>query len=237
MWLVFLILAVSTAFSEVLYIASAASLRPVIPEILDEFTRSNQGIKLRVIFGSSGSLYAKIKEGAPYHVFLSADTFYPKRLIEEGLALKESYLEYAEGKLVVVYRRISMETMDDLVNANRIAVPNPRFAPYGKASVEALRRSGLLERVKDRIVYGSNVSQTAQFVSTGTADTGFLSMSLALHMSASFIPVPEHLYDPVVHAMVITVKGKDVEPAWEFLRFMKSQRAKSILKKHGFGVR
>ncbi|MDQ7038732.1 MAG: molybdate ABC transporter substrate-binding protein [Aquificota bacterium] len=237
MWIALLILAVSTAFSEILYVASAASLRPVISEILESFTRSNPGVRVKVVFGSSGSLYAKIKGGAPYHVFLSADTVYPKKLIEEGLAVKESYLEYAEGRLVVVYNGIRLRALDDLESANRIAVPNPRFAPYGKASVQALRRSGLFERVKDRIVYGSDVSQTAQFISTGTADTGFLSMSLALYMSVNFIPVPEHLYDPVIHALVITARGKGVRSAWEFVRFMKGEEAKSILKKHGFGVR
>ena len=232
------LLFVGISFSEVLYIAAAASLRPALTEIVDEFEGINQEVKIKVTFGSSGSLYSKISAGAPYHLFLSADTFYPRRLLQEGLALEESYFEYAEGRIVLFYTAGEFKDARDLLRASKVALPNPRYAPYGRAALQFLKASGLYETLKDRLVYGSDVSQTVHFVISGGAEVGIVSLSLVKHLgSGRYTLVPENTYDPVVHAMVITIRGKDLKHSWKFLEFMKGPRAKEILRKHGFGVR
>jgi molybdate transport system substrate-binding protein len=237
MWFLLVLFLVNLAFSEVLYLAAASSLRPVLPDLLREFLKTRPEVRVRVSFGSSGGLFAKIRSGAPYHLFLSADTFYPRKLVEEGLAPREGFLVYGRGRVALVYRRGEYGDIGDVVRAKRIAVPNPKHAPYGRAVLQALERSGILEEVRSRLLYGSNVSQTAQFVHTGAAEVGFVSLSIALRSDLRFSVVPEELHDPILHALVITSKGKDSEVAWDFFRFMKSNKVKALLREHGFEVR
>ncbi len=231
------LITVGTVLSETLYVAAAASLRGVLPELVREFRKNHPGVDVRITFGASGSLFAKIKGGAPYQVFLSADAHYPKRLIEEGLALKDSYLEYGKGRIVLFYTKGEFKEPKDILRAKKIALPNPKHAPYGVAAVQFLKRSGLWDRVKDKVVYGANVSQTVQFVITGAAEVGITALSMVKNLrKGRYIHVPEHLYEPVVHSMVLTLRGKNSKVAWEFLRFMGSKEAKKILRESGLEV-
>ncbi len=223
------------AFSQELYIAAASSLNKVLPEIVRKFEREHPNSEIKISFASSGHLYAQIKGGAPYQVFISADTLYPKKLIKDGFALKDSYTEYASG-LLAVYGRVKGDSLKDVLKgAKRIAVANPRHAPYGKAAVELLKRIGLFGEVRRKLIYGANVSQAVQFVHSGGADMGIVAYSLVISMEG-VKPIDRRLYSPIIHAAVVTSKGKGDEIAYTFLRFLTSPPAKEVLKRHGFLV-
>ncbi len=233
--LVILLLLVSLSRAQTLLVAVAAGLRPPAEEIADLFQRRT-GVRIKLSFASSGALYRQILGGAPYDVFLSADPYYAQELIRRGRAVEGSLTVFAYGKLVLFCLRLDTSRgLDTLRLARRVAIANPRYAPYGRAAVEVLKRSGLYGKIRDRIVTGSNVEQAFQFVAAGGADCGLVSLSLARSFGeGSYWVVPGELYEPVVHAAV-ALRG--VEPVFEFLRFLKGKEAKEILRKYGFEVR
>ncbi len=171
----------------ILSVAAAADLRFVLDDIALEFQGKHPDIQVRVTYGSSGNFFAQLTNNAPFDLFLSADTDYPRRLIEQGLAARASAFVYAVGHLVVWVPRDSSLDIEKLgvqalldPSARKIAIANPRHAPYGRAAEAALRTAGVYDRVRERLVYGDNVAQTAQFVQTGSADVGLIALSLAL---------------------------------------------------------
>ncbi len=230
-----LLLTLSLSFGQTLYVAAASSLQRLMPQLVEEFKSYYPGVKVKVSFASSGHLYAQIAGGAPYHVFVSADSFYTKKLIRRKKALKDSYTEYAKGLLALYGNLKGSDIKRTLEEAKRVAVANPRHAPYGKAAVQALKSLGLYERLRRKLVYGANVSQALQFVHSGGADVGIVALSLVVGRDR-YITLPEELYRPVIHSAVITLKGKDSEPAKEFINFLTSQKAKEVLKRFGFKV-
>src|SRR5262249_45668359 len=133
-----------------------------------------------VSIGSSGNFFAQIKNGAPFDVFLSADTDFPMALAKDGLADSSSLVVYAYGRLVMWSNKPTVDVSTGFKALTqpaikRIAIANPNVAPYGRAAKEALQRAGVWDAVKPKIVFGENISQTAQFVETGNADVGLVS--------------------------------------------------------------
>src|SRR5262249_40754304 len=168
-------------------VAAAADLKFALDEAAAEFRSKNPGIAVTVTYGSSGTLYAQLTQEAPFDLFLSADIDYPRKLIEQRKAVKESEFLYAVGHLVVWVPNGSKLDVDALgIRAvadpavRKVAVANPRTAPYGRAAESALKTLGVYDRVKDRLVFGENIAQTAQFVEFGAADVGLIALSLAL---------------------------------------------------------
>jgi len=226
------------AFGEPLKVAASSSLRFALEEIKGEFERRT-GKKVSVSYGASGHFYLQIKNGAPYEVFLSADALYPIKLTQEGKALKESYREFARGKLALFTKRkdLSLTGLSVLSSpeVKRIALANPKYAPYGIAAVQALKSSGLYPRVRHKLLFGTNVSQAFQFVVSGGADVGLVALSLVIpYGEGKFLEVPGELYAPVRHGAVITLFGKDKPVAWEFLNFLSTDYSKEVLKRYGF---
>ncbi len=234
--LVLLVLAVSLSFGESLYVAVSSSMRPPVEEIVRAF-ESEKGVSVKVSYGSSGSLYKQIVGGAPYQVFLSANEDYPRRLAEKGLTDKDTIRVFANGRLVVFSLERIESVSSALLKANRIAIANPRYAPYGKAGLEFLKTAGIYEKVRGRVVYGSNVGQAFQFVVSGGADVGIVSLSLAkVYGKGYYLDLPEGSYPAIKHVVAITSEGKENELAKMFLDFLTSEKAKMILKKYGFGL-
>ncbi|NPB08124.1 MAG: molybdate ABC transporter substrate-binding protein [Aquificae bacterium] len=229
------------SFGESLRIAAASSLRFALEEITREFEK-RYGTKVSVSYGASGHFYIQIKHGAPYDVFLSANMTYPEKLVEEGKALRESLTVYALGKLALftTKERISLTGYNVLLSpqVKRIAMANPKYAPYGIAAKEFLVNAGLYEKVLPRLVLGANVSQAFQFVVSGGADVGIVALSLVIpYGKGVYREVSPTLYTPVKHGAVITVLGKDKKRAWDFITFLQSDFAKSVFEKYGFSVR
>src|SRR5690554_5126592 len=150
-----------------LTVAAASSLRLVMPELESAFTERHPDTSLRVIFGASGKLATQILNGAPYHIYLAADDVYPQRLADEGAAVAPP-IRYASGRLVLWSRDTAQgPLLPEALTSDRIrriAIAQPRHAPYGQRAAEALKALGLWQRVEPRLVYGENIGQTTAMV-------------------------------------------------------------------------
>lgn len=230
--------------SPTLTVAAASDLQFAMGEIASAFEKGT-GSRVKVSFGASGSFVAQITAGAPFDLFFSADESYPKRLIETGLALPESFFRYAAGRLVLWVPNdspidLAKEEMQALLHPSvrKIAIANPAHAPYGKAAVSALQSSGLYERVQSRLVLGENISQAAQFVQSGNADIGLLSLShanaAAMKGKGRFWLVPADVYPPLHQGGVILRRSRRAALAKSLIDFVKSGEGKVILERYGF---
>jgi len=228
-------------FGESLRIAAASSLRFALEEIVKEFEK-RYGTKVSISYGASGHFYVQIKHGAPYDVFLSANLKYPEKLIEEGKAVRESFTVYASGRLALftTKERVSLTGYNVLLSpeVRRVAIANPKYAPYGIAAKEFLVKTELYDRILPKLVMGANVSQAFQFVVSGGADVGIVALSLVIpYGKGIYKEISPSLYTPVKHGAVITILGKDKRRAWDFITFLRSEYAKAVFERYGFSVR
>ncbi|KAA6465092.1 molybdate ABC transporter substrate-binding protein [Acidobacteria bacterium AB60] len=230
-----------------LRIAAAADLEPVLPAILTQFEQET-GIHADATYQSSAALTAQIQNGAPFDIFLSADLGYPQKLIAAGLAqglgdgANGTPIAYAHGTLVLWARKdahLPALSMDLLrrPEIQRIAIANPDRAPYGRAAVAALQKSGLYEAVKSRLVTAENISQAAQFVDSGNADVGFLSLTSAstprLKAEGNFTVVPTSLYNPIEQGAVLVTKAPHRVEAKTFLVYLMSTPVQQGMREYG----
>lgn len=230
-----------------LHVAAAADLEPVLPPILDQF-RQATGIPVEATYQASAVLTTQIENGAPFDLFLSADLGYPKRLIDDGLADaagsadSSSPIVYAKGTLVLWTRSDShwpQPTLDLLRDSalKRLAIANPDRAPYGRAAVAVLTGLKLYDALKARIVTAENIAQTAQFVDSGNADAGLISLTSALTprlaASGTYFVIPRGLYPPLAQGAVIVSKTMQRAAAHTFLNFLLSQPVQAQLAKSG----
>ena len=232
------------AETRTLRVAAAADLKVAFGDIVAAFERQNPDIKIEVTYGSSGNFYSQLSSRAPFDLFLSADLDYPRRLVEQGLAAPNSEFSYAVGGLVLWVRTGSpiaagkgIEALLD-PSVRKIAIANPRHAPYGRAAEAAMKKLGVYEKVKDKLVYGENIIQTAQFVESGAADIGLISHSLAsaapLRDEGRSWEVPADSYPSLEQAGAILSWAQD-RPAAEALRsFLLGDPGKEILHRYGF---
>ncbi|EIM74101.1 molybdenum ABC transporter periplasmic molybdate-binding protein [Nitritalea halalkaliphila LW7] len=188
----------------ILRIAAAADLRYALDSIV---SRYSDPAAIEVIYGSSGKLYEQLSRGAPFHLYFSADIQYPERLVKAGKAGSAVY-PYGLGRLVLWQRQGKREQLADLQapEVRKIAIANPRHAPYGLAAEQALRSSGLYEALRDKLIFGENIAQTAQFVSTGGVEAGIIALALmrgkALHaLNPAYTLLPEELHAPLLQAL------------------------------------
>jgi molybdate transport system substrate-binding protein len=230
-----------------LRVAAAADLEPVLPPILEQF-RHATGIRAEVTYQASAMLAAQILNGAPFDVFLSADTGYPKRLIDAGLADaagtadSSTTITYAKGTLVLWARKDSHlppPSLDLLRNPGlkRLAIANPDRAPYGRAAVAALNSLKLYNTLKPRLVTAENIAQTAQFVESGNADAGLISLTTALtpRLAASgiYFVIPRNLYPPIEQGAVIVSRTTQRTEAHRLLDYLLSAPVQAQLAKSG----
>ena len=227
------------AFEE-LRVAAAADTQFALPQIVAAFER-HTGEKVSISFGSSGNLSAQIQSGAPFDVFLSADTDYAKKLVDGGFANADSLYEYAQGKLVLwVPGNSNLDPSRGLKTlllpqVKRVAIANPQHAPYGRAAVAALEKSGIYGAISSKLVLGESVAQAFQFVSSGNADIALLSLSLAEAPTAKgrYWLVPENLYPAIRQSAVVLKNSSHQAAANAFLAFLKTPEAKRIFEKFG----
>lgn len=239
--ILFFILAWSIAAkTQTVKVAAAANLRFVLEEIKSNYLKANPGSAVVVNFGSTGALFQQIVNGAEFNIFMAADDVIPAKLKAQGLVSGE-VKTYAYGKLVLWSNSVDvsqgLEILTDS-SVKRIAVAKPDLAPYGDRAIECLKTAGLLERVKDKIVYADNISQTAQFAQTGNAEVGFLAYSLTLtpEMKGSTFVIDTKNYKPVAQAMAL-VKGQKANPeAIKFMKYVLSSECKPIFEKYGYQV-
>ena len=172
------------AHAEKITIAAAADLKFAMDDLITTFNKANTADKVEVTYGSSGKFNTQIQQGAPYDMFFSADIAFPRELAKAGFAASE-VKPYAFGRIVLWSASMdaSKMTLASLTDPKvaRIAIANPKHAPYGKRAEEALRASGLWATVEPKLVYGENIAHTAQFVQTGNAQVGIIALSLAVN--------------------------------------------------------
>lgn len=227
-----------------LTVAAAANLGPALREITANFEKSS-GTHVELAFGSSGNLATQIENGAPFDVFLSADVDYPRSLETKGAIAPGSLAVYATGKLVLWVTNASgidvgrlQPQMLLLDSVRKIAIANPRHAPYGKAAVEFLRKAGLYDRVAGKFVLGEDVAQTAEFVRSGNADVGIIPLSLALAPAmkerGKYREIAAGLYTPIRQAGVILKSAKNPSAAAKFLAYVRSAEAAAVLARYGY---
>lgn len=240
-----ILLSLVAASASEIKIAVAANVSYAIEPLKKAFHELHPNTKIEVILGSSGKLTAQIKNGAPYELFMSANMKYPEALYEEGIAVTEPVV-YAQGTLAYlsVKQQDFTKGMDLLKNGNieKIAIANPKTAPYGAAAKEALKSANLYEVLKDKLVHGESISQTVTYATTA-ADIGFIAKSSLFSpqmahfkKGVNWFEVDERLYTPIDQGMVILKKGEGNVEVKAFYEFMLSEKAREILKSFGYRV-
>jgi len=222
------------------FVVVAANMKDAFIEIQNQFQKENKG-ELKVIYGSSGNFASQIMNGAPFHLFISADEQYPLELFKKGKTVNEGTV-YAIGKLALIANKGKGITLDDskdkiadaIRKANKIALAKPELAPYGRASVEYLKANNLWGLANSKIVYADNIAMAVMFVTTGSADIGFTALSIARSPSVakqiSSVELTEG-YQSIKQRMVL-IKNPTPD-AIRLYEFMQSPKAKEIL--HSFG--
>lgn len=222
-------------------IAAASDLKFAMDEIAASFRKAHPGDDVEVVYGSSGNFHAQIQQGAPFDLFFSADIAYPRELARRGLAASE-VKPYAIGRIVLWSARLdaTQMTLASLTDPKitRIAIANPKHAPYGKRAEEALRAAGLWEKVEPKLVYGENIAQTAQYVQTGNAQAGIIALSLAVNPELAgkggYWLIPGNLHQPLEQGFVIARRAAGNPLARRFADFMSTGPVRAIMTRYGF---
>lgn len=230
-----------SAHAEKLTVAAAADLKFAMDELVVTFRKSNPNDEVDVVYGSSGKFYAQIQQGGPYDMFFSADIGFPKALATAGFAASE-IKPYAFGRIVLwsTSHDATKMTLASLADPKitRVAIANPKHAPYGKRAEEALRASGIWEKIEPKLVYGENIAQTAQYVLTGNAQVGIVALSLAVNAELAsrggYWLVPDNLHQPLEQGFIITKRAEKNPVAKRFADYISSKPARAVMMKYGF---
>ncbi|MBX7490483.1 molybdate ABC transporter substrate-binding protein [Helicobacter turcicus] len=232
------------AQAEEIKVLAAASLKYVLEEIKGDFLADKKGDSIAISYISSGKAYAQIKNGSPTHLFVAADVSYPAKLYAEKLAPSKEEI-YAKGKLVFWSNDTNFKVKEfgDILNPKitHIAIPNPKVAPYGRASMEALEATKMLEKVQNKFVTGESIGAATTYVESKNAEVGFTALSMLGESgintpTMSFVAIDEKLYKPIEQALVITNYGKDSKLAKDFKEYILSKSAKEKFVKFGYSV-
>lgn len=222
-------------------VAVAANFSAPMQQIAALFQKET-GHQIKLSFGASGGIYAQIKNGAPFDLFLSADQLTPQKLEAEGLGVPNSRFTYATGQLVLWSKQEGLVDAKGHVLQNksiqRIALANPKLAPYGAAAMETMTNLGLLKELQSKLVQGDNIAQTYQFVSTQNAQIGFVALSQVFAngnlTSGSAWIVPGNLHQPIQQDVILLRKGQDNKAATALLLYLRGEQAKKIMKSFGY---
>jgi molybdate transport system substrate-binding protein len=237
-----LAVSISAAHAEPLTVAVAANVKFVFDELKAEFKKSS-GIDVNGVFASSGKINAQIKSGAPYDIFMSADMAFPAALHKEGYALAAPKV-YGFGVLVLwTLQPLDLKQgLSVLTNpaVKKIAMPNPRLAPYGLEALHALEYFKLRAAVEPKLIYGESIAQVNQYIDTQVVEIGFSAKSVVLAPQmqgrGKWIEVPRESYQPIAQGIVMLKHGNETNPvaARQFMEFMATARARAILEKFGY---
>jgi molybdate transport system substrate-binding protein len=240
----FTLLTLAPAGAGQLTAAVASNFAVAAEAIADRFT-AETGHDVRVSTASTGVLYAQIVNGAPFDVLLAADSERPRLLEEAGEGVAGTRFTYAIGRLVLWSRDKKLAGMDcrarlEDLGRDRLAIANPRTAPYGNAAREFLQAAGLWDRVSPRLVFGENIAQTLQFVATGNATLGLIAEAQAvdprLPPATCSWPVPAEMHAPIAQQGILLKRAIDNPAATAFVEFLRSRTAQQIILRHGYSV-
>ncbi|WP_018013635.1 molybdate ABC transporter substrate-binding protein [Teredinibacter turnerae] len=224
-------------------VAVASNFSGPMKKIAREFEASSSH-NVVLTFGSSGKFYAQIRSGAPFDVFYSADEQKPTRLVSEHLAEAKSQFCYAVGVLALWSANRPQVVLNERTlsqaSFSKLAIANPRLAPYGAAAVEVIKTLGLWDALQKSLVQGENITQTFQFVQSGNADLGFVALSqLQLQPETSantYWIVPDSLHTPIRQDAILLNRGQDNPAAMALLEFTKSAKARTIIENFGYRI-
>jgi molybdate transport system substrate-binding protein len=243
LWFAMFMALVAPVYAAEVSVAVAANFAAPMQKIAQAFEQDT-GHKAVLSFGSTGMLYAQIRNGAPYQILLSADDETPNKLEREGLGVAGSRFTYATGKLVLWSKQPGLvDDKGDVLRTakfQRIAMANPKLAPYGAAAMETIKKLGLLPALQAKIVQGDNISQTYQFVATENAQLGFVAMSQVfvdgkMAQGSAWI-VPASAHTPIRQDAILLAKGQDSAAAAALMQYLRAERAKSLIRSHGYDL-
>jgi len=231
---------VTPAMGKTIHVAVASNFSQPL-QLLARSFELKSGHKVHISTASTGKLYAQIKHGAPYHLFLAADQKRPKKLEEEGFTIPGSRFTYAVGQLVLWAPREQFQgTAKKLIGQTeirRFSIANPKTAPYGVAARQTLQALGLWEQLQGRLVKGENIAQTLQFVASGASEMGFVALSQlsekAMSRGYHWI-VPQRLHSPIRQDAVLLKQEPANLAAQAFHAFLQSDRARALIHKLGY---
>lgn len=237
-----LILSASAAVhADEIQVAVAANFTAPMQEIAAQFEKDS-GHTVKLLFGATGAFYAQITNGAPFEVFLAADDETPAKLEKEYLIAPHSRFTYAIGKLVLWSPK--PDYVDDKGEVlkkgdfKHLSLANPKTAPYGLAGVQTMQKLGVYDALQPKLVQGNNISQAHQFVASGNAELGFVALSQVYKdgkiTSGSAWIVPPSMYEPIRQDAVILARAKDKPAARQLVDYLKSDKAKAVIKSYGY---
>ena len=240
--IIFFLLLPLCVFAEEITVAAAANIQFTLDEIKAVFEK-NTGINVKTIIGSSGKLTAQIENGAPFDVFLSADVDYPNRLFKEGLTVGTSKI-YAYGHLVLWTLKDmdlskGVSVLSD-ASTKKIVIASPQIAPYGRQAVNAMKYYHLYPNIQSKLVYGENIAQVNQFITTQSVDVGLTAKSVVLadnmKNQGKWVEVDPQSYQPIAQGAVILkyASKEHLQAAQQFFDFLFSDECKPILEKYGY---
>jgi molybdate transport system substrate-binding protein len=220
------------------HVAVAANFTGAAKAIAEKFEAAT-GDTAVLSFGSTGQLFTHISQGAPFDVFLAADQARPEKAVADGLAVAGSRFTYATGKIVLYSTDPALVTGEATLadgSFEKLAIANPRTAPYGAAALQAMKGLGVYEDLEPKIVQGTSIAQTYQFVASGSAEIGFVALSqLADVTGGSRWPVPQKLYDTISQDAVLLTSAADDPAAKGFISFLKGPGARAVIEQYGYG--
>jgi molybdate transport system substrate-binding protein len=219
-------------------IAAAADLQFAFQDIAELFEQET-GIRVRLVFGSTGLLTQQIEHGAPYDLIAAANIEYVERLSDQGLVLDDSIALYARGRIVLAANRgagVTATELADLLDPSirHIAIANPEHAPYGVAAQEALQSAGVWEELQGKIVRGENVRQALQYVQSGDAQVGILALSVVDVPEISWTLIEDDLHEPLDQALAVLASSKEPDLARQFADYINGQTGRPVMRKYGF---
>ena len=239
-FLILFIVNINVIYSQTVTIAAAADLRYALNDIKIEFLKSNPNVKVDIIYGSSGNLYQQIVNKAPYDIFFSADIIFPKKLDSLKLCSTKPKL-YAIGFLVLWTSKLDTSKGINLLLDNKvkkIAIANPKHAPYGIRAIEFLKYYKFYQTVSNKLVEGENISQAAQFALSGNAEIGLIALSLALSpemmSKGNYILLNENSYSALEQSYVVLKDAETKANVMKFYNFIGTNEARKIFTKYGF---
>jgi len=226
-------------------VAAAADLKFTLDDIAARLAKREPAIRVQPTYGSSGVMHAQLRQRAPHDLFLSADIDYPRDLVSKGIGSDRDLFTYATGRIVVWVSAASGLSLERdglraLTGARRIAIANPRHAPYGRAAEAALRSAGVWAEVNGRLVLGENVAQAAQFAQSGAADAGIIAKSVALtpamRKGGRSWDVPDDAYEPLTQGGLILPWAASRDAAVRFRDYLLGDEGRQVLASYGFGA-
>ncbi len=232
----------SFAQADEVRIAVAANFTDATRVIAPMFEKAT-GHTTKISYGSTGKLYSQIEHGAPFDVFLAADTIRPAKAEEEGLAVPETRFVYAKGKLVLWSATPGLfQSGQEFLKANNfdhVAIANPKTAPYGFGASQVMQHLGIWESLQPKLVQGDSIAQTFQFVATGNAEIGFVALAQIKGWkgdAGSSWVIPSEFYDAIDQSAVLLKNGETNPAAKAYLEFLKSDAARKVIEQFGYGL-